>query len=145
MSQRRKGHVGQASSASINHDHREPVVIDQATGEQEDGFLYRVAVLAWKDGLAANAIAHRLGGPHLIMKVKRALAKAVRCGILRFEPPPMVAATKELLSNPQWKAREYTVVDDSPSSDGNPVYVKGAELLRDLIVRRLDATRTSGT
>ena len=110
----------------------------------EESFVYQVAVLAWWEGLAPNAIAQRLGGPHLIMKVKRALVKAVRGGMLRFEPPAMVAAAEQLQANAQWKAREYTVVADRSSTENSSVYLKGAEKICELVVRILDETRSSG-
>jgi len=53
-------------------------------------FDYRVAELAWCDGLSSNVIVERLKlekTPQNITRVRRALEKAVRHGIMELHPP----------------------------------------------------------
>ena len=73
-------------------------------------FVHAVAQLAWRNGLTANAIAARLGGPQLIMAVKRALAKAVREGVIVLNPPVTEECAAKLREHTRFKALEYTVV-----------------------------------
>src|SRR5205807_195248 len=82
-----------------------------------------------RDGLTANIIAARLGGPHLIMQVKRALAKAVREGVLLLKPPVTEAFSKKLKGQARFKALEYSVVRNEHFDGAQPICAVAAEII----------------
>lgn len=60
--------------------------LDATSGD----FEYRVARLAWEEGLSSNTILERLRWPKTaenITKIRRALEKAVRHGLVELKPP----------------------------------------------------------
>ena len=55
---------------------------------------YRIALMAWKDGLSVSAILNELGWPHdaqCITRVRRSLQKAMRNEWIELKPPPHFA------------------------------------------------------
>jgi DNA-binding transcriptional regulator LsrR (DeoR family) len=98
-----------------------------------DGFVHEVAQLAWRNGLTANAIAARLGGPHLIMQVKRALAKAVREGVIVLKPPITDEVSKKLRDQPRFKALEYAVVRNEHFDDLHAICAVASEIIGEKI------------
>jgi hypothetical protein len=104
-----------------------------------DRYISQVAEMAWKHGLAPNSIAAKLGGSKDIMRVKRALARASRNGILVLKPPVMEDYRKRLQSI--WKYADYTVVDDRYfSRDLDSVCMAAAAEVEDRIRHLLGAS-----
>jgi DNA-binding transcriptional regulator LsrR (DeoR family) len=96
-------------------------------------FVHEVAELAWRNGLTANSIAARLGGPGMIMQVKRALAKAVREGILVLKPPITDEYAARLREQTRFKAVDYTVVRTDHFHELQAICAVTSELIGDKI------------
>ena len=109
-----------------------------------DDLIYRVAELAWKQGLAPNSILKVLnadkarGETYSIMPVKRALSKAIRQGILVLRTPLEFSCLDDLKNAGVRNARNYTVVRDDVFSQGtDPVCLAAAEQIVEIIQKLL--------
>jgi DNA-binding transcriptional regulator LsrR (DeoR family) len=115
---------------------------EQAPGDEakRDRFAYTVAALAWREGLAANAIVRALGlesKPVHLMKVKRALLRAHDKQFLTLRPPMDQALEQELFQRIKErcgndKLRLYVVNDLLPPATGL-VIAQAAEVAFDII------------
>lgn len=106
-------------------------------------FIYKVATMAWKEGLSANTIAARLKEPKKpkdIMKVKRALGKAVNLGVLTLRPAPSIGIQKAI--NDCFPNTHTTVVENRFSEViVDPVSVVAAQKIVELVTDRLKRAR----
>src|ERR1051325_4806747 len=119
-----------------SHKERSPSASPPKPGTER--FVHEVAELAWRNGLTANFIAARLGGPSVIMQVKRALAKAVREGILVLRPPITDECAGRLREQARYKALEYTVVRTDHFHELQAISAVASELIGEKITALLN-------
>jgi DNA-binding transcriptional regulator LsrR (DeoR family) len=94
-------------------------------------FVYEIACLAWKEGLSANFIAKKLGyagDAKAIMKVKRALLKAQKSGILVLNPPKKMDYHTQLKK--KWPLVDFTIVEGNKLlGKGDAVHIAASDVL----------------
>ena len=93
-------------------------------------FVYKVAFLAWKKGLTSNFIAKELkgaGDPRMIMRVKRALQRASKEGVLVLNPPVERSFQEELKK--RWRRVDFTVARGEFMSPGDTVHLAASQVL----------------
>src|SRR5207244_742061 len=126
------------------------IILEESLSPSEE-FAYKVAICAWKNGLAPNGIARALGLESTaanLMRVKRALRRAQQ-QYLRI----VVPIRKELqdqLGQCFNKTRriEFHVVEDDwktekqASIESGLVCLKAANVATDIIAKALSKTRT---
>ena len=117
-----------------------------------DEFAYKVAICAWKDGLAPNGIARALGldsSPVNLMRVKRALRRAQQ-QFLRIEVPmheQLQAKLRQCFNRS--RGMEFHVVEDDWKNERQEpiesgfVCLKAAEVATEIIKEVLDRTRAA--
>ena len=102
-------------------------------------FDYQVAEMAWAKGLSSNTILEKFGlekSPQNITRVRRALEKAVRHGLIELKPPPN-EKLKEQLRQGFPNAGEIDVEVDRTAT-----CVKAARIIADEIEAFLCGPRT---
>lgn len=105
-----------------------------------DEFAYQVAVLAWRNGLTANAIVRKMDlevTPLHLMQVKRALLRAAKLDFLVLRPPRNQDLEEKLTRRLRERCPtghlQLHVVQETHEPTTGPVFARAAEVALDII------------